>query len=243
MNCGIYQIENLISGNRYIGQTVDIKYRKKEHFARLRQQRHENPHLQKSFNKYGQKSFRHTVLLYCDQENLTLYEQACVNKFNPEYNILTECVNSSFGYKHTEEARKKMSEFQIERAKKPMPEETRKRMSEAKKGRSLSDETKRKISEAKKGKPGHSHSHPVSEETRQKMSLAAKGRVLSEETKRKMSLSKKGKPGHSYSHSEETKHKMSEAKKGKKPHPFSDETKKRMSEAAKLREQRRKDNK
>lgn len=190
MNCGIYQIENLINGNRYIGQTVDIKYRKKEHFARLRQQRHENPHLQKAFNKYGQKSFRHTVLLYCDQENLTLYEQACINKFSPEYNILTECVDSSFGYKHTEETKQKLKDVWKEtHPNMCKTEETKKKMSEAAKGRTHSEETKRKISLSKKGKP-----HPHSEETKRKMSEAKKGKKphpFSDETRKRMSESAK----------------------------------------------------
>jgi hypothetical protein len=52
-------------------------------------------------------------------------------------------------------------------------------------GKKLSEETKQKISEAKKGKK-------LSEETRQKMSEAQKGKKLSEETRQKMSEAKKG---------------------------------------------------
>lgn len=70
-------------------------------------------------------------------------------------------------------------------------EETRLKMSKARKGRKFSEEHKRRISEALKGKP-------KSEEHRRKMSEALKGRQswikgghLSEETKRKLSESHK----------------------------------------------------
>ena len=79
-------------------------------------------------------------------------------------------------------------------------EETRKKMSEAKKN--ISEETKKKISDARKGKP-------KSAETRKKMSEAKKGKKLSEETKKKMREAKKN-------ISEETKKQMSEAKKGRR---------------------------
>ena len=68
-----------------------------------------------------------------------------------------------------------------------------------------SEETKRKVSDANKGRT-------QSEETRKKRSEALKGKPLSEETKRKMSEVRKGKSNAFYgkSHSEETKRKLSE---------------------------------
>ena len=90
-------------------------------------------------------------------------------------------------------------------------EETKRKISEAKKGKTRSEETKRKMSEALKGKnhPFYGKSH--SEETKRKLSEINKGKTLSEETKRKMSEAKKGE-----NLSKETKRKLSEAKKGKK---------------------------
>lgn len=69
-------------------------------------------------------------------------------------------------------------------------------------GNHHSEETKRRMSESKKG-------IKLSEETRKKMSESKKGKLLSEETKRKMSESRKGKHC-----SEEIKQKISEANKG-----------------------------
>jgi len=109
-------------------------------------------------------------------------------------------------------------------------EETRRKMSEAGKGRIFSKEHRRKIGESNKRRI-------VSAETRRKISDAHKGennhnygKTLSEETKRKQSEVKIGKnnPNYGKSHSEETKRKISEAAKGKTP---SKETRKKLSDA------------
>ena len=112
-----------------------------------------------------------------------------------------------------------------------MSEETRRKISEAKKGRTFSEEHRRNISESHKGKKRA----PFSEETRRKMSEANKGeknpmygKHISEETRRKISEAKKG-----HTLSEETRRKMSESHKGKKRAPFSEETRRKMSEAHK----------
>jgi len=101
-------------------------------------------------------------------------------------------------------------------------DETKKRMSKAKKGKIFSEEHKRKLSDAHKGE---NHS----EERRIKIGKGNKGKILSEETRKKMSEAKKGRnrPPRSKEHrrklseanknpSEEIRKKMSGARKGKK---------------------------
>ena len=109
-----------------------------------------------------------------------------------------------------------------------MSEETRRKKSEALKGRVFSEESRRKMSESKKGKKRK----PFSEETRRKLSEAKKGqpspmkgRTLSEETRKKISAAAKN-------ISDETRKKRSEALKGKQR---SEESRIKMSEAAKRR--------
>lgn len=62
----------------------------------------------------------------------------------------------------------------------------------------LSEETRQKMSDAKKGKPGYwKGKHPsVSQETRQKISEAKKGHHCSEEARKKMSDARKGRHWH-----------------------------------------------
>lgn len=86
--------------------------------------------------------------------------------------------------KHTDESKRKMSD-----ARKGFrhTEESKEKLRLAHQGKKHTEETKQKIGEAAKGRP-------VSEETRKKRSLIHKGKVISEESRRKMSEAKKGRP-------------------------------------------------
>ena len=201
MNSGIYCIENLINGKKYIGQAKDLKKRKREHFSTLRNGKNGNMHLQRSFNKYGEDAFAFKVLLYCDLAELTKYEQFFVDLYTPEklYNNRLECVNSNLGLRWSDE-------MKIEQSKKlsgknhPMygkkgkehynfgkvrSEEFKKHLSIINSGKNHpmygktpSDYTRLKMSERKKGEKRK----PFTQETLQKMSMAAFKR---EDAKRK----------------------------------------------------------
>lgn len=95
---------------------------------------------------------------------------------------------------HTDDVRKKM--------RKPKSEETKKRMSESKKGNTNakgfthSDESKQKMSEARKGKPSNTKGLTHSDESKQRISESMigknKGKTHSEETRKKLSDAMKG---------------------------------------------------
>lgn len=110
---GIYQIKNTVNGKSYIGSSVDIKRRKKEHKGRLRNNSHENQHLQGAWNKYGEDAFEFSIVYGVGTvEELIPHEQWCVDIMLPEYNIGTRCVSAPFlGRKHTEESKKKMGRW------------------------------------------------------------------------------------------------------------------------------------
>lgn len=88
------------------------------------------------------------------------------------------------GFKHTEETKRKRSEAQKGRVS-PM------------KGKIHSEETKRKLSEARKGNKYNLGKH-ASEETKRKLSEAGKGRIFSEEHKRKISEAHKGEKSYNW---------------------------------------------
>lgn len=112
---GIYAIRNLINGKKYIGQTIDFENREKLHFSYLKNGTHDNPHLQYSYNKYGQNNFEFKIILYCEQFEMTRYEQAIIDSYDPNelYNIRLECVDSNLGLKHTPEELEKMRQANL----------------------------------------------------------------------------------------------------------------------------------
>ena len=84
---GIYCIENTTNHKTYIGSSKNIYQRLLKHFALLRHNKHQNPHLQSAWNKYGESSFRWYILELCDISSITEIEQQCIDLFGAEYNI------------------------------------------------------------------------------------------------------------------------------------------------------------
>ena len=87
---GIYQIRNLVNGKIYVGSSINLRKRMKDHFRDLRNNRHANQHLQKAYNKYGLDKFVFEVLEYVEKDVLLKREQYYIdtlNVVNEGYNI------------------------------------------------------------------------------------------------------------------------------------------------------------
>ena len=93
MCIGIYMIKNISNNKVYIGQSVDIHRRWNDHKAKLRNNKHENAHLQTSYNKYGDENFEFTILCECLKNELNDKELFFIKKYNSH--------NPSYGYNHT----------------------------------------------------------------------------------------------------------------------------------------------
>lgn len=112
--CGVYLITNTVNGNRYIGSSNNIRKRLWKHRALLRNNKHENAHLQNAWNKYGEKRFIYSILEICKLEEQFQREQFYIDTLKPEYNIVPEVNNS----KLSEESKIKMSKSRLEGFKK-----------------------------------------------------------------------------------------------------------------------------
>lgn len=92
--CGIYMLLNTTNGKRYIGSSINLRTRLWKHRSLLRHNKHDNPHLQNAWNKYGEDSFVYSIIELCDVENRFHREQFYVDNLAPEYNICTEVVEN-----------------------------------------------------------------------------------------------------------------------------------------------------
>lgn len=156
MTSGVYHILNTLNGKRYIGSSVDIEKRWRNHLYMLKNGIHHNLHLQRAFNKYGENVFAFEILEIAKKDECIQREQSYLDSIVPKYNFCPT-AGSPLGYKHTPETRHKIGEILRGRKKPPRSDEHRHRISEAKMGernpmygKHPSEETKRKMSAAHK---------------------------------------------------------------------------------------------
>lgn len=90
---GIYKIENKVNGKVYIGQSVDIDRRQREHMRALNKSVHTNSYLQNAWNKYGAEQFAFEVLEECDLNSLDDREMYWINTY--------DSFNRNMGYNRT----------------------------------------------------------------------------------------------------------------------------------------------
>lgn len=67
---GIYKIENSLTKRVYVGQSINIEKRFKEHIKQLNKNIHPNYHLQRAWNKYGEDNFSFSLIEECEQKAL-----------------------------------------------------------------------------------------------------------------------------------------------------------------------------
>jgi hypothetical protein len=59
---GVYGLLNTVNKKWYIGSALSIPSRKRQHFHFLRKGKHQNRHLQRAFDKYGETAFSFFIL-------------------------------------------------------------------------------------------------------------------------------------------------------------------------------------
>ncbi len=106
---GVYKITNKINNKVYIGESLDIRRRWKEHIEDLNNNQHHSYKLQEDWNKYGEDNFEFSlecvlddsINTYIDKYISLLYEHRKIKKYdsiNNGYNIeytLNEIANGN----------------------------------------------------------------------------------------------------------------------------------------------------
>lgn len=81
-NCGIYIIESKETGRQYVGQSSRMHERRKNHFGMLRNNKHPNKYLQRTYNKYGPDDLTFYLLEECRPDQLDQKEIAYIKAFD-----------------------------------------------------------------------------------------------------------------------------------------------------------------
>lgn len=177
MTCGIYMITNKKIDQKYIGQSVNIEKRWKEHYSGYNCR---HSYIDDAIKKYGDTNFSLSIICelendtellnemekyyiwkYGTYENRKHYNLTPGGDFNPMKvpEIAQKISNLRKGMRFTEETKRKMSEAQSGK-KHPMY------------GKKLSKEHKDKISKAQKGEKGFWYNKNFSQEHRDNISKA-----------------------------------------------------------------------
>lgn len=118
MESGIYQIKNKMSGKVYVGSSIDIKKRFYKHLWLLKNNKHDNNHLQNSFNLDGESSFEFSILEYCNETELVLKENHYINLFNScsqEFGYNMSTVNEFRRNCFNNEVKIKLSKYNLKK--------------------------------------------------------------------------------------------------------------------------------
>lgn len=112
---GIYKIENIFSGNVYIGQAQDIRKRLREHLEWcISQNKRENKALLNAWNKYGEGCFDFEIIDICNIEELDNREKHWIAHYNSHSNGYNMTSGGQEGYRGkdwSDEERKHFSDI------------------------------------------------------------------------------------------------------------------------------------
>jgi len=170
MKSGIYCIEKIDNGKKYVGKGKNL-------IDRMNSTHINCTYIYNAIKKYGKKAFKRYIIEYCEPEEMLEREQYYINLWDtlsPNGYNLTKGGEGTLGYVHTPSARNKMSDANRKENNpnwgKTMPEYQKIAIKEALTGRIVSLETREKISVAKSG-----WCMPI--ETKEKISYTTKGTI------------------------------------------------------------------
>lgn len=85
---GVYKIANTVTGEFYIGSSVDVKKRWRQHKQLNTWNKRPDSKLYQDMHKYGVDKFEFRILIATDPEYIREAEQNCIEVLNPSYNLV-----------------------------------------------------------------------------------------------------------------------------------------------------------
>lgn len=144
---GIYRIRNLQNGKCYVGQAVSFEKRFNVHRHHLRHDKHNNRHLQRAWNYYGERAFAFEVIeeIPRRQRSKKEFKKVLIEReqFHMDalqtadpsfgYNISPR-AGTQLGYRHSDDSRRKMRQAGLGRE---LPEEWRQNIADSMKAKGI----------------------------------------------------------------------------------------------------------
>ena len=165
----IYRITNMLTEDFYIGSTQSFERRVWQHRYDLRRNGHKNPHMQASWNKYGEDAFVFEVLEEAeDGEGVLKLENKYLHKcvgLPSCFNVNKDAVSARLGQTLTEETKALISQSRKGK---------HAGLKHYRYGQVVSEEVRVKISETQKGRPNPRKGKKMSEQGRANVVAAVK---------------------------------------------------------------------
>lgn len=180
MTIGIYCIEHIESGKKYIGKSTNIEKRLSKHKSYLTRSEivkgQTNQHLYAAVRKYGWSAFKTYVLEETELDESTLKDREL-------YWIDTyRCIDRDFGYNLRRDSSTKMI----------VHEETKERLKTSHLGKKHSQKTKDKLSVDRSGAGNPMFGKQITDKHRENLRKSAKDRVFSDTHRKNLGLATKG---------------------------------------------------
>jgi len=156
---GVYLIRNTVNGKVYVGSSINIAVRWRQHVNGLKACRHRSRHLQSAWDKYGEAAFAFSVLIICQAIDLLKHEQEQIDLYRAAnrkhgYNTSPTAKNC-LGCKRTSATKEKQSAMKTgdkhPNFGKHLSEETRQKIGAAVRGRRKSAEEREASRKSKLG--------------------------------------------------------------------------------------------
>lgn len=165
----IYQITNMLTGDFYIGSSQSFARREWQHRYALRRNEHKNPHMQASWNKYGEEAFVFEVLEEVPEgEDVLAFENKHLHAHVGRHNCFN--VNRDAAAPRLGQTLSAATKGKISRNRKGKHAGE----SHYRYGQTLSDDVRARISETQRGRESPMKGKAMSERGRANVSAAVK---------------------------------------------------------------------
>lgn len=105
---GVYKITNTVTGDTYIGSSIDVTRRWQQHQHKSVWE-NKNNRMYKDMQLYGIENFRFTMIAFVQKEHLKQVEQEAIEMFHPTYNTLRadgwDKVEVKHKYQHSDKGK------------------------------------------------------------------------------------------------------------------------------------------